>query len=677
VEYIAAKFILKENANLLHEFNAAIKAFPASSEELRKCKAMIGVGLEELEIFPPAYLLQLASQQPESHPAYLSARPFFHPDDVAKSTETPLILEWINKPEHFDTCMLILKDHSASVNSVKFSPDGTLFASASKDNSIKIHDGVSGEMHMVLHGHKEDVRSIAISNDGLHLVTAGQTGIIRFWDAKSGMQMCTLTDMETTVINSVGFSCDGELLAAGGEACKVAIYQRQVSHNSSMHVSSADAWKLVGWLVHSKIISSLEWHPTNPDALITGEGGQVTHTIACADISSSPESLKRLSQFTGACTANVWDTKSQTRMALLQGHDGTNDCLCDGSAQIECPIQGHRGDVLSVSWSPTDETIATASRDCTVRLWAVDGTPIWCSERQDTACVNCVAISPDGSRVASGGDDANICLWDITDGSLLKLMSGHNGWVYCLSWSPDSCVLVSGSRDMSVRLWDLTTKESLQLSLDMHRERERITREFTIPGESEIVRSHLAVASPKEFGSASSSDKLSPSKRNDDIVHSSPTGFLARGKIAMGAVSVHGKRVVGIVSGQVTATKAVLKDKLEDAFEDTMELVCDKFGSQFERIGDFAESAHDKFNIAKALARGTAAAAVDLSVAAVEKMQVVAEAAMDQIDDIKGSALRAGQHRMRWPAKKIQKAVDKDEKWVDPSYTCIDIHTNS
>jgi WD40 repeat protein len=93
-------------------------------------------------------------------------------------------------------------------------------------------------------------------------------------------------------------------------------------------------------------------------------------------------------------TGAIWDAKNEKRTALLQGHDGTNDCLClrrdDADA---CPIQGHRGDVLSVSWAPDGKTIATCSRDGTVRLWKSDGAPIWSTVNQH-AGVNGVAISP-------------------------------------------------------------------------------------------------------------------------------------------------------------------------------------------------------------------------------------------------------------------------------------------
>jgi WD40 repeat protein len=117
----------------------------------------------------------------------------------------------------FDNCMLIVRDHSASVNSVAFSPDGTWFCSASKDKTIRVHDGVSGELKMVLQGHAEDVRSVAISKDSRLFATAGLSGLLRMWDAHSGVQTLLFKELENTAINAVGFSCDSSWLAAAGE----------------------------------------------------------------------------------------------------------------------------------------------------------------------------------------------------------------------------------------------------------------------------------------------------------------------------------------------------------------------------------------------------------------------------------------------------------------------------
>ena len=458
LEYIAAKIKIGHAANLLREYDLAIKLFPRFSKEFRFCKATVGVGLEDLSRLPSTYLLQWVGQQPECHPLCIAAQPMIADD-------TPLFFDWMNKPVQIDPCSLILVEDS-SVNAVAFEESGSYFAYASSnnENNIKILDQISGELKMFMTSHEDDgdrrnaVRSIAVS--GTQCVTAGLSGNVRIWSSTTGAQNYEMKELIGTVINAVGFSCDGSWLAAAGEDCKVGIYECQGN----------DVWIFSRFLDGTKIISSLAWHPTVPEYLVVGEGGQSAKKQG--DLLNSKKVIK-----TGGRTAVVWNARSGKKTtAIMQGHDGTNDCVC-GVGGANCPVQGHTGDLLSVAWSHDGKLVATGSADHTVRLWESSGNPvllqeseekkIWCTQKGN-AGINCVAIAPDGHRVASAGDDKNITLWNIHNAQMLSVMTGHDEWVYSLAWSPDSCMLASGSKDKTCRLWDLTTEESLRHSVQLH-----------------------------------------------------------------------------------------------------------------------------------------------------------------------------------------------------------------
>jgi hypothetical protein len=104
-EYVAVKFVAGDGAKLMRELNEAIAAFPRSSEELRVTKAALGRGLQDLERLPAAYFLQLASQLPNKHPVYQAAQPLLRPGEGNNSIDTPLICDWINKPQVFGKCV--------------------------------------------------------------------------------------------------------------------------------------------------------------------------------------------------------------------------------------------------------------------------------------------------------------------------------------------------------------------------------------------------------------------------------------------------------------------------------------------------------------------------------------------------------------------------------------------
>lgn len=75
-----------------------------------------------------------------------------------------------------------LEDHTAEVNTVVFSPDGSLLASSSEDGTIHIRRSDTYEILAVLEGHLGyGVNSIAFTPDGRLLISAGDDGTIRLW----------------------------------------------------------------------------------------------------------------------------------------------------------------------------------------------------------------------------------------------------------------------------------------------------------------------------------------------------------------------------------------------------------------------------------------------------------------------------------------------------------------
>lgn len=70
-------------------------------------------------------------------------------------------LEWINKPNTHDPCMMTLGGHSQAVTAVAVSGDGRFMVCASRDCSLKLYDAVTGVERSSLLGHKNWVTACA------------------------------------------------------------------------------------------------------------------------------------------------------------------------------------------------------------------------------------------------------------------------------------------------------------------------------------------------------------------------------------------------------------------------------------------------------------------------------------------------------------------------------------
>jgi WD40 repeat protein/energy-coupling factor transporter ATP-binding protein EcfA2 len=120
-------------------------------------------------------------------------------------------------------------------------------------------------------------------------------------------------------------------------------------------------------------------------------------------------------------------------------------------------LQSHKAAVMSASFSPQGNTIATASADKIVKLWNLNGREIK-TLKGHQALVNSVIFSPDGQTIASASDDKTVKLWSLK-GKEIKSLIGHKGAVNSVVFSPDGQTIATGSSDNTVKLWSVKGKE--------------------------------------------------------------------------------------------------------------------------------------------------------------------------------------------------------------------------
>ena len=279
--------------------------------------------------------------------------------------------------------LLTIPDHTNS-QSVAFSPDGKTIVTPSIDNTAKLWN-LEGKELLTLRGHREPVESVAFSPDGKTIATGSEDKTVKLWNLE-GKELLTIPDHFYSS-NSIAFSPDGKTIA------------------TSSRDKTVKLWNLEG-----KELLTLRGHTYWVDAVAFSPDGK---TIATGSQDK---------------TVKLWNLEGKELLTL----------------------RGHTYWVDAVAFSPDGKTIATGSQDKTVKLWNLEGKELL-TLRGHTAYVTDVAFSPDGKTLASASYDNTVKLWNLeVKGS--QTINGHVSIVDSLAFSPDGKTIATGSHDNTVKL---------------------------------------------------------------------------------------------------------------------------------------------------------------------------------------------------------------------------------
>ncbi|MFX0141180.1 MAG: WD40 repeat domain-containing protein, partial [Candidatus Hodarchaeota archaeon] len=295
----------------------------------------------------------------------------------------------------------------------------------------------------------EEVNNLCYSNEGSILASSSSDNTIRLWDIATGNLINKFRKKNELTTYTVCFNHHRSIMAIGGSHDTVNlhdIYINKLKGFLKEHIEPVNK----AFLNHEKL------------KLLNGKSNDFSYPWDNGNLEAA---LKEHKQSVVQHKKESFDPISFTFNTTVSDSDSYNIRLWEVvSGKLLYTLEGHGDWIGSLCFNPDGTILANGSGDNNIYLWDVNTGKLINTLAGHNGSVYCVCFGPDGTILASGSSDNTIRLWEVVSGKLICTLEGHISVILCLDFNPDGSILASGSRDHSLKLWDMKTKTLLWTS---------------------------------------------------------------------------------------------------------------------------------------------------------------------------------------------------------------------
>jgi WD40 repeat protein len=313
-----------------------------------------------------------------------------------------------------------------------FAPRGGLLALADFGGAAWIFDAEARRV-AVLRGHKPwtAVRSVRFSADGRRAITAGEDGTARIFDAATGDRIA--------VLRSEGSLRGAELDSSGEHAV---LLERACASVQSL--DGAVAVPLCGRAtpLAASFGAAGSWvataHADGSAILWQRDGARQRIALGL------PFGVLRSARFDEAGALHALGADDSVRVFRIAP-----------GAERPATLQGHRGPIAQLRFTPRGDYLASAGTDGTARVWKIaTGESIVLGE--PGAPATAVDVSADGALAATAHEDGEVVVFAL-EGGTARMVERHTlaAPLTSVALAPCACRVVVGDREGKATLFTL------------------------------------------------------------------------------------------------------------------------------------------------------------------------------------------------------------------------------
>ena len=320
--------------------------------------------------------------------------------------------------------------HRHWINSVRFSPDGQYFASASEDGLLMVWNTKSTERIFTFKGHTAGLNQLEWHPDGKRIITSSSDGTLKVWDiTQPGERVFTVADNETGPWYAP-VTPDGKKMVSASSTRALSVWNLDdgkqlrlldsttnnaaiINDDGSFIAAAGSAKNLVGFGLE-KIYSS----PGHTGSVFGMSFHQRKKTIATA----------------GDRTLRIWDASNGILQQVIPTYSG----------------------VYAVGFSADGRWLAAGCNDGKLKIYSTENWQITDSV-QCGAGLRYITAHANGKYLVAVGELSDVFVYDLETQKILHELKGHTKTVYGAATHPTLPLAITVGYDKTARVWNLET----------------------------------------------------------------------------------------------------------------------------------------------------------------------------------------------------------------------------